>query len=605
MAIKLTSNGGSINFTNTTKTPQILKDDNGSIKINKNAGDIRLQDMAGDINLIKQFLKGDDGGYYIPEIDDSGVLSWSASEADMPEVESVDMSSIFATTTEIHNAIVEEAAQRVEADNNLKKDIEAEITRANAAETINAEAIADLQIEDININNKIAEETRLREEEHIAIKEDCKKENDEIKILLGEEKDRAVGAETALQDAIKAEAAIREAEIKAAIEAIPDVDLTDYAKKEDIPVNVSELVNDSGYLIEHQSLDNYATKKDVTDAIDAIPDVDFTGLATENYVDEKVASIVDTAPEALNTLNELSAALGDDPNFATTVSNEIGKKVDKVDGKGLTTNDFTDDYKNKLDGVAANANKYTHPETHPASMISGLSAVATSGNYNDLSNKPSAYTHPEKHPASMISGLASVATSGSYNDLSNKPTIPSAYTHPSTHPATMITGLSTVATSGSYNDLSNKPTIPSAYTHPSTHPASMITGLASVATSGNYNDLSNKPISSGTLTAPLKVTGGDSATAGKLILDEKNNGQITNSDTSTLFGFLNSSDLSVGSTSYNLKLRGKATKPQYNGNDLALYSDIPSNVDSVDGYHITVTSSAPSTNNTSLITIVL
>ena len=34
------------------------------------------------------------------------------------------------------------------------------------------------------------------------------------------------------------------------------------------------------------------------------------------------------------------------------------------------------------------------------------------------------YTHPSTHPASMITGLASVATSGSYSDLSNKPTIP-------------------------------------------------------------------------------------------------------------------------------------------------------------------------------------
>lgn len=72
------------------------------------------------------------------------------------------------------------------------------------------------------------------------------------------------------------------------------------------------------------------------------------------------------------------------------------------------------------------------------------------------------------HLASEVSGLKTVATSGSYNDLSNKPTIPSAYSHPSTHPASMITGLATVATSGSYNDLSNKPTIP---TVPSSLPA--------------------------------------------------------------------------------------------------------------------------------------
>lgn len=37
----------------------------------------------------------------------------------------------------------------------------------------------------------------------------------------------------------------------------------------------------------------------------------------------------------------------------------IGKKVDAVDGKGLSTNDFTDTLKSKLDGIAAGANKTT------------------------------------------------------------------------------------------------------------------------------------------------------------------------------------------------------------------------------------------------------
>ena len=44
-----------------------------------------------------------------------------------------------------------------------------------------------------------------------------------------------------------------------------------------------------------------------------------------------VASIVDTAPATLDTLNELAAALGDDPNFATTISNSIGLKANTAD----------------------------------------------------------------------------------------------------------------------------------------------------------------------------------------------------------------------------------------------------------------------------------
>lgn len=49
---------------------------------------------------------------------------------------------------------------------------------------------------------------------------------------------------------------------------------------------------------------------------------------TEEQVAAKVASLVDSAPETLDTLNELAAALGDDPNFATTVTNQIASKVD-------------------------------------------------------------------------------------------------------------------------------------------------------------------------------------------------------------------------------------------------------------------------------------
>lgn len=48
------------------------------------------------------------------------------------------------------------------------------------------------------------------------------------------------------------------------------------------------------------------------------------------YADEKVAGLVDSAPETLDTLKELSAALGDDPNFATTVATQIGQKADKA-----------------------------------------------------------------------------------------------------------------------------------------------------------------------------------------------------------------------------------------------------------------------------------
>jgi hypothetical protein len=52
-----------------------------------------------------------------------------------------------------------------------------------------------------------------------------------------------------------------------------------------------------------------------------------TDAATKKYVDDSVADLIDLAPEALDTLNELAAALGDDENFATNVYSAINNQV--------------------------------------------------------------------------------------------------------------------------------------------------------------------------------------------------------------------------------------------------------------------------------------
>lgn len=54
--------------------------------------------------------------------------------------------------------------------------------------------------------------------------------------------------------------------------------------------------------------------------------------ATKAYVDTEVAGLVDSAPGALDTLNELAAALGDDANFSTTVTNSIATKMPLAGG---------------------------------------------------------------------------------------------------------------------------------------------------------------------------------------------------------------------------------------------------------------------------------
>jgi len=83
---------------------------------------------------------------------------------------------------------------------------------------------------------------------------------------------------------------------------------------------------------------NFTTDQSSNETISL--DVDTSTIATRSYVDTEVANLVDSSPATLDTLNELAAALGDDPDFATTVANDIGTKADKTTdinaGSGLT-----------------------------------------------------------------------------------------------------------------------------------------------------------------------------------------------------------------------------------------------------------------------------
>jgi hypothetical protein len=57
-----------------------------------------------------------------------------------------------------------------------------------------------------------------------------------------------------------------------------------------------------------------------------------TDAANKSYVDDTVAAVIDSAPAALDTLNELAAALGDDANFAGTVTTALATKLPLAGG---------------------------------------------------------------------------------------------------------------------------------------------------------------------------------------------------------------------------------------------------------------------------------
>lgn len=169
------------------------------------------------------------------------------------------------------------------------------------------------------------------------------------------------------------------------------------ANASDIPTKVSQLTNDKGYLTSHQDISGLATKTEVSSGLAGKQDV-ISDLATIRSGAAKGATALQSIPSEYVTETELGAK---GYAIASDVTTSLNGKVDKVSGKGLSTNDFTTTEKEKLAGIAAGA------EVNVQSDWSATSGDAF------IKNKPS---------------LAAVATSGSYNDLSNKPTIPAAVT---------------------------------------------------------------------------------------------------------------------------------------------------------------------------------
>lgn len=81
--------------------------------------------------------------------------------------------------------------------------------------------------------------------------------------------------------------------------------------------------------------------------------LDGGGNATVGYVDTAIANLIDSSPNTLNTLNEIAAAIGDDPNFGTSISTSIAGKLDATDFVNNANNWFSGKVLNTLADVSS------------------------------------------------------------------------------------------------------------------------------------------------------------------------------------------------------------------------------------------------------------
>lgn len=83
-----------------------------------------------------------------------------------------------------------------------------------------------------------------------------------------------------------------------------------------------------------------------------------SGLASESFVNTAIANLADSAPATLDTLNELAAALGDDPNFATTITNSIAAKADSSHNHAISdVTNLQTSLNNKTDKLQSHVTK--------------------------------------------------------------------------------------------------------------------------------------------------------------------------------------------------------------------------------------------------------
>ena len=132
--------------------------------------------------------------------------------------------------------------------------------------------------------------------------------------------------------------------------------------------NVSELVNDAGYLIGSA----------------------LTGLASETYVDTAIDNLIGGAPDALNTLDELAAALNDDANIGANVLSAIALKANTADlGTAAFSNDYNDldnaedwaDYNQRYKGRFFAASALTPNDTLVLNLDNTVTTVVQEQSY--------------------------------------------------------------------------------------------------------------------------------------------------------------------------------------------------------------------------------
>ena len=156
--------------------------------------------------------------------------------------------------------------------------------------------------------------------------------------------------------------------------------------------------------------------EDGKNLVEKLAEIQARGYATEEYVQQQLDALIDGAPEALNTLKELAAALGDDANFASTMVQELAGKVDKAEGQRL----ITDEEAAKLAGL------HNYDDAALAGRVAALEGIDHSQfltehqDISGLATKEEVQAVDAKIGVQAVEGEAPVEATGLYKYVDDK-----------------------------------------------------------------------------------------------------------------------------------------------------------------------------------------
>lgn len=294
-------------------------------------------------------------------------VAYISYETDGDIVEGDDINRVQDSIVATQEALNTEESRALDAEQKLANDLQAESNRAAREENrldgrINTEAERAQEAEQVNRVAIKAESDRAKAAE---------KANADA---INTESNRAQAAERVLQENIDGHTDAVNLEIQS-LRAADTVLEEKKANADDV----------------NRELGNRYTKDQVYTKVEVL---------------KKIEDLIGAAPDTLDTFREIADALGNDPNFAATIMTALGGKVDKIAGKQLSSNDYTDEERAELADVSSK--KHTHGNK---SVLDKLTEILLN-NWTDAYNKRHEHgnkTVIDKITQAMLDKLAGIA----------------------------------------------------------------------------------------------------------------------------------------------------------------------------------------------------